>query len=138
MTIGLIKDPNLGVTFEDGRDLFNAIALSLLTHARAKPEDDVQDKTDLGGWWGDAYPDVPGDSFGSRLWTLHGRGTPIALELAPDMVREACQWAIDDGLITAVEPICEVVGPGVMAVSVRLSLPDGKIADVLGPWYVTT
>ena len=134
----LITDFDVAFDRDSDRDLHTYFTICLLPRRRAKADDDVQDKTDLGGWWGDAYPDVPGDELGSRLWTLQGRGMPIALELAPQMIEEATQCAIDDGLVTAVEHTLDVVGPGVLAISLRPTLPDGKIADILGPWYIST
>jgi phage gp46-like protein len=136
--MSLTLDPDFRFGSTSARSLFEYFEICLLPRRRAKPEDDVQDKSDLGGWWGDAYPDVPGDELGSRLWTLQGRGMPIALELAPQMIDEACQCAIEDGLVTQVEHILEAVGPSVLAISLQVTLPDGKIADVLGPWYIST
>jgi phage gp46-like protein len=135
MTLITDFDIRFGATSE--RDLQTYFAICLLPRRRAKPEDDVQDKSDLGGWWGDAYPDVPDDEIGSRLWTLQGRGMPNALELAPEMIDEATRCAIEDGLVTLIEHELEAVGPGVLAISLRVTLPDGKIADVLGPWYIS-
>jgi phage gp46-like protein len=133
----LLKDLDISISSDADRDLATVIEISLLTKARAHRDDDVQDPTDLGGWWGDSYPDVPGDSFGSRLWTLAGRSMPTALKLAPDMVREALQWAIEDGLILDVQIAAETAGPGVLGISVRPVLLDGKIGDTYGPWYIS-
>jgi phage gp46-like protein len=136
--VSVSKD--LDITFADppaSADLETVIVISLLCRRRANPDDPVIDPSDLGGWWGDAYPDVEGDLFGSRLWTLTGRGMPVALAEAPAIVKEALQWGVEDGLWLSVDVVAEAAGPGVMALTVRPTLPSGKIADVFGPWYLT-
>ncbi len=135
--MGLIVDYDLAFDRDSDRDLFTYVALALLSKGRARPDDPVPDPTDLGGWWADFLADIPGDLFGSRLWTLTGRGMPTALELAPAMVQEALACGVEDGLYLSVEVIVEAVGPGVMAISVQPLLPSGKVGDVLGPWYVS-
>lgn len=136
MTVTLDWDVEFATNAD--RDLFSYVAIALLTRRQAAPEDDIPDPTDRGGWWGDAYPDVPGDLQGSRLWTLIGKGINVALEEGPDMVHEALQCGIEDGLFTAIHPQFNVLGPGVLALGVSLTLPDGRITDILGPWYIST
>lgn len=131
------KDPSIPVPLSTTLDLALAIGISLTTRARARAEDGVQDPTVLGGWPGDSYPDVEGDNFGSRLWTLEGRSMANALELAPDIVDEALQWLIDDGVIVSFSATFEVMGPGVLGISITPRLLSGKLADVYGPWQIS-
>lgn len=119
------------------RDLFTYCAIALLTRRRASDDDQIPDPVDRGGWWGDAYPDVPGDLQGSRLWTLQGRPITEALELAPAMVLEALACGVEDGLFLEVIPSVAIAGPGVLSVGVQPVFADGKSGDVLGPWYIS-
>src|SRR5579872_1077205 len=83
---------------ETSTTLATPIHMSLFSWARAQPGDNVPDGAELYGWWGDAYADVPGDEFGSRLWTLLGMPIARALPLAPPLALDALQWLVDDGL----------------------------------------
>lgn len=90
---------------QQGDELETAILLSLFTWRRAEPDDDVPDKFNRLGFWGDTYPDVPGDLFGSRLWLLDGKkANAETLVLADTLVREALQWMLEDGVASAIEP----------------------------------
>ncbi len=134
MTVTL--DYDIAFATEADRELYTYVQIALLTRRIADPEDDIPDPTDRGGWWGDNYPDVPGDLQGSRLWTLVGLPTSVFMEEAPDMILEALQCGIQDGLFTEIQPVLQTTGPGVATAGVILTLPDGKITDILGPWYI--
>lgn len=85
-----------------------SILISLLTDRRCDPSEAL-DPSDLGGYWGDTYPDVPGDQVGSRLWTLAGRSwSPETRALADGYVRECLQWMADDGIIADVHADIEI------------------------------
>lgn len=135
-TLNQYLDPDVSFPLRVAPDLSEAIHLSLTTRARARPDDDVQDPTVLGGWWGDTFPDVEGDQFGSRLWTLQGRGVPTALALIPEMVDEALAWAVEDGLIVEHETAVRVIGPGVIRLTVSARQPSEKVAEIYGPWQI--
>lgn len=117
-------------------DLTAYISCALLTDARARPDDDVQDDTDLRGWWGDSLPDVPGDSFGSRLWTLKGKSIANALELAPALVREALQCGIEDGLIASLEVRVEAAPPDRCNLWIIVTEPSGNVVEFDRPWQI--
>ncbi|GBQ23169.1 bacteriophage protein [Gluconacetobacter sacchari DSM 12717] len=57
---------------------------------------------DRGGWWGDAFADVP---IGSRLWQLRravkSGDAAIPAEVQA-IVSEALQWLIDDGVASSI------------------------------------
>jgi phage gp46-like protein len=135
--MSLILNWNISIERDTDRDLSTYCALALLTRGRAHPDDTVQDPSDLGGWWGDLLPDVPGDQFGSRLWTLQGRNINEALELAPAMAKDALQVGIEEGVFTDVAVTAEIVGPGVLALWAQPTLPGGEMANILGPWYIS-
>lgn len=133
----LFLDPSVTLARSTPRSLQAIYAVALLTRARARAEDDLQDRSDRGGSYVDTLPDVPGDVFGSRLWTLKGRSMTIALAEAPGMVREALQFAIDDGIVQSNEIEVDIAGPGLLAIAVTPTLPTGEIADPLGPWHIS-
>ena len=47
--------------------LTRAVVISLFTHRRADPDDNVDVPM---GWWGDTWPVVANDRYGSKLWIL--------------------------------------------------------------------
>lgn len=94
--------------------LATAIRISLLTDRRARPDDGVRGG-DLRGWWSDQYLRRP---LGSRLWTLTGMKIERALALAPEMIIEALQWMLDDGLVSKVEePLVERIASDAMRIT---------------------
>lgn len=88
---------------EDG--LKTAIIISLFTDRRANDDDVIPDGTNnRRGYWGDAFPVVEGDSYGSRLWLLHReKDMQVVVNRAHDYVTEAMQWLIDDGVASRVD-----------------------------------
>lgn len=47
--------------------LTRAVVISLFTWRRAQPDDNADQPN---GWWGDTWPAVQNDRYGSRLWLL--------------------------------------------------------------------
>jgi phage gp46-like protein len=123
-----------GQTLDTSETLATAVTCSLLTYARARPDDPVQDGTDLRGWWGDTYSEIPGDSFGSRLWLLWGRHMSEALELAEPIVRDALQWMIEDGLASRIDVTLEAVTPQMLGIKIGIVQPGQKLVQWLGTW----
>ncbi|MCI8212575.1 hypothetical protein AUC61_23880 [Pseudomonas sp. S25] len=79
-----------------------AAVVSLLTWRRAAADDPLDD-TERYGWWGDSYPSVTSDQIGSRLYLLRRRTLTAQVERdAQSYAREALQWMLDDGRVTAV------------------------------------
>lgn len=101
-----VRDQHLVVS----DSLQTPIAISLLSWARAEPGDNVIDGGELNGWWGDDFADVPGDQFGSRLWTLIGLPMSKALPLAESFATDALQWLIEDQVVTDFEVSATDVG----------------------------
>ena len=137
MSTVFYKDPAIILASNAPRSLQVIYTVALLTRARARADDDLIDPTDRGGSYVDTLPDQPGDVFGSRLWTLVGRGMDVALVQAPDMVREALQFAIDDGIVLDNVIEVGVAAPGLFAIMVTPILPSGEIVDPLGPWHIS-
>ncbi len=107
----------------------------LLSNARAQPGDSVPDAGDLQGYWADSYSRVPGDRFGSRTWTLYGRGIDDALLSEYDeMVREALQPLIDDGVVDEIQLQHEVGGEHRINTRVGIRRERDATLTWLGAW----
>ena len=99
--------------------LATAAIISLGTDRLANADDVLPDNsTDRRGWWGDAPidPTVGGTTtylIGSRLWLLaRGKGLPQTAVLAQQIVTEAFQWMLDDGVAGAVNVTTQLASSG--------------------------
>lgn len=111
-----------------------SVLISLLTNARALTHE-VQEPTDRGGWWGNAYPDVDGDEIGSKLWLLSGsKVTTETLTRAVQWAEDALQWMIEDGITDNIEVVARRVGDDIMDLDVFISRPDLPSDRWLGTW----
>ncbi len=118
--------------------LKTAITLSLLTWARANPDDPLPDGEDRKGWWGDTYADVPGDRFGCRIWTLIG--APITAGLiaqADQMIREALQWMVEDNLVGGFTVELEQIRHGVIGARIGVLRPGNSTVQPLDLWEIS-
>ena len=84
-----------GTGLEDDEGLESAMILSTFCDATATPEQLAlygKDPEDRRGFWGDAYPEVEGDVWGSLLWLLEGLpAVQQTLDDAKRFVEEANQ-----------------------------------------------
>lgn len=115
---------------DDG--LETAVILSLFTDARALDDDSLPiGQTDRRGWWGDAYPPVTGDHFGSRLWLLRAsKQLQESLNAARDYATEALAWLIADGVASKVEVETFIPRDEVLGMTVRIYRPDGTATPI--------
>lgn len=115
-------------------DLETAVTISLLSWARANADDIQPSATDRKGWWGDTYADVPGDTFGSRIWTLIGLPMPQALERAEAIVRDALAWMLEDGLADRID--LEISSPRAMVMGAKVGIvrPGALVVTWVGTW----
>lgn len=105
--------------------LRRSAVISLFTWRRAGPDDPVDD-AELYGWWGDSFPSQADDRIGSRLYLLRRRTiTPQTIRDAQDYAREALQWLLDDGQVTAVV-ITTTRGVDRLDMHITLTTPDGE------------
>lgn len=117
----------LGLAEDDG--LETAVILSLFTDRRAEADDPLPAGDDRRGWWADAFPAVPGDLVGSRLWLLHReKQIPQTLTRARDYAEEALAWLVADGIAARVDVSAEVVRTGVLGLSVEIQRTAGPNA----------
>lgn len=138
---------------DDGMD--TAIAISLFSDARARPDDRLPGSGSPGlddpgaaglarrGWWGDGLSDIDGDRTGSRLWLLgREKMTPELLNRIRDYTTEALDWLVADGVARTVAVAADwidwtagpgdrvmvggrVVRAGLVGLSVTVTRPDG-------------
>jgi phage gp46-like protein len=115
------------VAVDDG--LETAVLVSLFTDRRAEETDQLPDgETSRRGSWIDAFPVVPNDHFGSRLWLLgREKQQQSVLDRARAYALEALQWLIEDKIAQKVEVTAEIVSPGVLGLRVEISRPLGDV-----------
>jgi phage gp46-like protein len=142
--LALVLDPDslaADLTVDDGTlrredGLATAVAASLLSDRRARPDDPLPDprRADRRGWWGDALADIEGDRWGSRLWLLsRARQSEETRRRAIEYAEEALAWLRDEGRVTAIAVTAEWAGRGVLALRVGLTLPDDGDESVTVP-----
>lgn len=108
--------------------LETAVILSLFTDRLAEPDDRL-DGRDRRGWWGDSFPVIEGDRIGSRLWLLaREKQTASTLNRAREYAREALQWLVEDGVAAGVQVDAEYPRPGLLALIITITRPDGTTA----------
>ena len=118
--------------------LETAVLVSLFTDRRAPDDYTLPDgDDDRRGWWADAYPEIPDDQYGSRLWLLAWRKQDEATRLlAQQWAAEALQWLVDDGLATVVE--VEAFYPRPLLLGLRMTIiePSGqrRLCTTETPW----
>jgi phage gp46-like protein len=109
-----------------GNDLSTAIAISLFSDARARPDDVIPDGTDPRGFWADA---LDGVRWGSRLWLLErATNTRDVLLRAKTYAEESLNWLTENGIAKSFSVVVEAIGncKNVMAIGVTICRPDGK------------
>lgn len=116
-----------------GQALTTAVYVSLFTDRKAGPDDKITDGSDdRRGWWGDSFADRP---IGSRLWLLQrAKRTPETLRKARDMIREALQWLVDDGLVARFDVTTAWATATMLSATVTLWQRDGKKVALAYQW----
>lgn len=110
--------------------LYNAVAISIGTYARdrnLKPNSAVLDPQ-IGGWWADALD--PLGTLGGYLYEAYpGKLSQETLSKVKELVAEALQWMLDDGVAKSVK--CEVTANenDIVSISVAIEKPDGTTDD---------
>jgi phage gp46-like protein len=134
-------DPNTNQLQVD-EGLQTRVLISLLTWARADPDDPVPDPADLKGWWGDSYPDVEGRKLGSKLWIVQNMpATQETLQLARKYAEEALEWMIEDGIAESISvdelEIQDRPGGKVLAGRIGIQRPGNLALAFVEIWDVT-
>lgn len=131
-------------SLETDGGLETAVILSLMTWCRADAEDPVRDPRELKGWWADtdAFSDVAGDKFGSKLWIcMTMPATQATLELARRYTSEALQWMLEDGIASEITVEMEIQtnlhGQKILAGRVGIQRPSSPATAWFPVWEVT-
>lgn len=117
---------NDDLMLDDG--LHTPTVISLFSDRRARADDRLPGTNDdRRGWPGDAWPQVPGDQIGSRLWLL-SREKELAetLRRAREYAQQGLAWMLEDGIAARVEVDVTVPKRGWLRVSVVLHRSDGS------------
>lgn len=105
--------------------LTRAVVISLFTWRRAAPDDNADVPM---GWWGDTWPAVQNDRYGSRLWLLQrSKLTNQTVNIARTYINEALQWMIDDGVVSRIELTIQRTGINELGNSLTLWRHGGPV-----------
>jgi phage gp46-like protein len=114
---------------QSGNDLETAVLISLFTDRIANEDDVIPDGTnDPRGWWGDL-------TIGSRLWILdRAKQTQATLNQAKDIVTEALQWLVSDGVAAKFTVFTEWTRPQMLGIQVNIFKQDGSLIVLNYDW----
>lgn len=105
--------------------LTRAVVISLFTWRRVEPDDNADVPM---GWWGDSFPAVQNDRYGSRLWLLQrSKLTNQLVQTVRVYIRESLQWLIDDGVVSRIDLDIQRTGISELANSITLWRRDGPV-----------
>ena len=103
-----------GGRIKTGNLLTSAVLISLFTDRVAQPDYIPDDGSgDRHGWWHDTFEGVP---IGSRLWQLRRRkiaNRQLLINEATDIIKEAMQWMIDQGIAFKVDVKVNLMPAGI-------------------------
>ncbi|HDW0515947.1 phage GP46 family protein [Enterobacter roggenkampii] len=117
--------------------LTRAVVISLFTHRRADPDDNVDVPM---GWWGDTWPVVANDRYGSKLWVLQrSKLTNALVNTVRNYLRDALQWMQDDGVVTRIDIDIQRTGINELGNKIVLWRRDGPVTISFNDlWSVIT
>jgi phage gp46-like protein len=87
-------------------DLATSVIMSLFSWRRANSDDVLPDNLSHSrmGWWGDSFPLIENEKFGSRLWLLRREKlTTETIARAVDYCREALQWLVNQRIASQID-----------------------------------
>jgi phage gp46-like protein len=105
--------------------LTRAVVISLFTNRRADPDDNADVPM---GWWGDTWPIVANDRYGSKLWLLQrSKLTNALVNTVRTYIRESLQWMLDDGVVSRIDIDIQRTGINELGNSLVLWRRDGPV-----------
>ncbi|CAM6274957.1 phage GP46 family protein [Citrobacter portucalensis] len=105
--------------------LTRAVVISIFTHRRADPDDNADVPM---GWWGDTWPMVANDRYGSKLWLLQrSKLTNALVNTVRTYIRESLQWMLDDGVVSRIDIDIQRTGINELGNSIALWRRDGPV-----------
>lgn len=106
--------------------LMRAVVISLFTHRRADPDDNSDVPM---GWWGDTWPAVANDRYGSKLWLLQrSKLTNELVNTVRTYLRDALQWMLDDGVVSRIDINIQRTGINELSNRIVLWRRDGPVS----------
>lgn len=117
--------------------LTRAVVISLFTHRRADPDDNVDVPM---GWWWDTWPVVANDRYGSKLWLLQrSKLTNALVNTVRNYLRDALQWMQEDGVVTRIDIDIQRTGINELGNKIVLWRRDGPVTISFNDlWSVIT
>ena len=117
--------------------LTRAVVISLFTHRRADPDDNVDVPM---GWWRDTWPVVANDRYGSKLWLLQrSKLTNALVNTVRNYLRDALQWMQEDGVVTRIDIDIQRTGINELGNKIVLWRRDGPVTISFNDlWSVIT
>ena len=117
--------------------LTRAVVISFFTHRRADPDDNVDVPM---GWWGDTWPVVATDRYGSKLWLLQrSKLTNALVNTVRNYLRDALQWMQEDGVVTRIDIDIQRTGINELGNKIVLWRRDGPVTISFNDlWSVIT
>ena len=114
-----------------------AVVISIFTHRRADPDDNVDVPM---GWWGDTWPVVANDRYGSKLWLLQrSKLTNALVNTVRNYLRDALQWMQEDGVVTRIDIDIQRTGINELGNKIVLWRRDGPVTISFNDlWSVIT
>ena len=121
---------------ETDAGLETATLISLYSDGRATPEEVDELENELKGYWGDMFPDIPGDQHGSLLWTTHRYKQTNQNRLDIQSKTESClEWMKEDGIAESVIVNTSIIENGVVQSDVDIVKPEDKgTAKISNVW----
>lgn len=105
--------------------LTRAVVISCFTNKRADPDDNADVPM---GWWGDTWPVVANDRYGSKLWLLQrSKLTNALVSTVRNYLRDALQWMQDDGVVTRIDIDVQRTGINELGNKIVLWRRDGPV-----------
>lgn len=113
-------------------DLEPSVLISVETIARAKPDDQLPQNTDIRrGNWRDQFLEIP---MGSRLWILsREKMSPDILSRINQLFFECLEWMVIDGVATRVLITSEIYNDEIIFINARIQRPGKE--DLNFPFY---
>lgn len=137
MELGLSVNGKTVSTSSQLDPLTRAVVISLFTHRRADPDDNVDVPM---GWWGDTWPVVANDRYGSKLWLLQrSKLTNGLVNTVRSYLRDALQWMQEDGVVTRIDIDIQRTGINELGNKIVLWRRDGPVTISFNDlWSVIT
>jgi phage gp46-like protein len=107
--------------------LETAVLLSLFTDTRAEDSELPPGIVDKRGYWGDTISDVPGDSWGSKLWLLAREPKNLAtLAKAEEYAKASLDWMKSDGLADDIRATAEFLGDSAIKIAIDVIKAEAR------------